>query len=256
MRSFILIISLISKISSLQSQANEAKKPLLSSISIGVVTESNVLTGVGFENLNAIFLQNNIYTLKSALSGRGIELRFMNRKNTDGLSLTSSIYGAAGIDSSKVKNSRLAPFFNGSIIRVAYLRKIFESKRWYSTASVAASAISMNLKLVDLKKQVFELDTLLKNPSLSPQLDYKRLGVGLHFDLSTDIYYKTKWLKAIFNDFDIGAKFGYSQSLTGSFEQWLVNGTVNNLYPAQFPKVSLNNFYFQFKFLFKYNFID
>ena len=254
MRTFIFTILLISKISSLSSQVVEVKKPLVSSISISVITEGNVLTGAGFDNLNAIFLRNNISALKPMLSGRSIELRFMNRKNTGGLSLSSGLYAASGIDSSNVKNSRIAPYFSGSNTRVAYFWKIFESKRWYSTASVAASAISMNLKLVDLKKQGYELDTLLKNPSLSPQLDYERVGLGLYFDLSTDIYFKTKWLKAIFSDFDIGAKFGYSQSLTGSFDQWRINGTVNNLYPAQFPKVGLNNFYFQFNFLYKFNF--
>jgi hypothetical protein len=254
MRLFIFTILLITNAPILQSQTTESKRPLLSSVSFSLINEANALTGIGFDNLNTIFQQNNIYALKPVLASRALELRFTNRKGTGGLSIMIGSYSATGFDTNNVKKSRTAPYFDGSNARITYFRKILESKRWYSTASLGLSVFNQNLKLVDLSRQTIELDTLLKSPNLLPQLDYRRKSAEGLIDVSADVYFRTKWLKKVFSDFDIGLKFGYAKSI-GALDEWVVYGT-NNLYPGNFPKVRLDNFYFQMSFLCKYSFID
>ena len=82
-----------------------------------------------------------------------------------------------------------------------------------------------------------------------------RRAVCVGVDAYGGIYFKTKWLKKAFDDFDIGAKFGYSYTASQG-SQWLVNGTINNFLVNDLPPVKIDNLYFQLSFLFKYNFVD
>ena len=223
----------------------------LSSFSVATLTEGNVMTVDGFDKLNEVLKRNNLYSLKPAYMSGGVALKFTGRRGRNGLELSYLGLTAFAFDSAATTNKSKVPFISGSNLRVIYFSKLFESNRWYADASLGLSIIGLNFKLVDTDFQRYDLDSLIANPNLSPSLDFSQGVPTLAVEIASGIYFKTKWFKKAFDDFDIGVKFGYVQPLIKG-KLWRVNGT-NNLLPRDIPTIRLNNVYFQISFLFKYN---
>jgi hypothetical protein len=233
---------------------NERRQPKIYSISIAPIYEGNVMTIGGFDKLNEILKAHNLYTIRNEFKGGGISFCFTNRKNKGGMEFSYLNLGSYLYDSTDQTTRQVLPFLSGSNLRVAYFRKLFETNRWYGTAALGLSFINLNFKLIDGGPQIFSLDSLISNPNLTPTLDLRQSKNNLAMDFHTGIYFKTKWLKKAFDDFDIGIKFGYVHTFR-SGEKWIANGTLNNFLVKDLPEMKLNNVYFQMSFLFKYNFL-
>jgi hypothetical protein len=234
-------------------QASIAQK--ISSFSIAFQSEGNLMTVDGFGEINNVLKKNNTFTIQNAFVSRGISLKFTNRAGSGGTELSYlNVFSNAYDSTALTTNIGKAPRISGFNFKILFFRKYFQSARWYADGALGFSVNSLTFKLVDRQVQPYSLDSLIANPILSSSLDFRQSRPGLSLDISSGIYYKTKWFKRAFDDFDIGAKFGYSQPLVNG-QQWIVNGTSNNYLLQDIPKVRLNNFYFQLSFLFKYNLI-
>ena len=225
----------------------------LSSFSIAPLIEGNTMTVDGFGKLNEVLKKNNLYTIQSGFTSRGVALKFTRKSNKSGVELSYLNVFSYLYDSTSSTNRMKRPFISGGNFRISFFKKLFESSRWYADASLGISTILLNFKLVDLDYQGNSLDSLISNPKLSPTIDVSQSKVTVSLEVSSGIYFKTKWFKKAFDDFDIGAKFGYVQPISNG-GQWRVNGTVNNFLKQDLPVIGLNNVYFQLSFLLKYNF--
>ena len=244
-----IFICTILYLSTISSQAQK-----LSSISISPIYEGNIMTNDGFGKLNEVLRRNNLYTIRNQFMTRGVSLCFSGKKGTGGFQVDYSTLFSFAYDKTSLTNESIVPLITSSQLRFIFFRKLFETKRWYGTAALGFSLIRLNFKLVDRDIQIYPLDSLIANPKLSPSLDVSERRGNFMMDFSSGIYFKTKWFKKAFDDFDIGAKLGYYQPLLKGENEWIVNGTINNVLVKNLPEVSLNNVYFQMTFLIKYNF--
>ena len=227
----------------------------IAAFSIAPTFEGNLMSTDGFGELNKILKKNNVYTIQNEFQTNGIAISFSSRKKQKGVEIGYLHLHSYLYDSTSQTNRAIHPLLTGTTYRISFFWKLFETKRWYSNAAIGIFSTTLSFKLVDRKRQVFTLDSLIANPSLSPTLDLSQRNGSAGIDVYGGIYFKTKWLKKAFDDFDIGAKFGYSYTAAKG-SQWLVNGTINNFLVKDLPSVKIDNLYFQLSFLFKYNFID
>jgi hypothetical protein len=142
----------------------------------------------------------------------------------------------------------LLPYIKGNNLRMTYYGTIFNRKRWYARWGVGISGIKLNLKMVDGSPQVHSLDSLIANPALTSSIDIIQSLPTVGLDGRSGIYFRTKWLKKIVDDFDIGFTMGYFQPISRRGVEWVVNGTVNNFLRSGVPNIYLDNLNMQVSF--------
>ena len=223
----------------------------LSTFSLENIFEGNVLTGDGFKAWNEVLARNNLYTFQPEFVSRGASLRFAGRNGSSGLNIQLLRLGVARFDSTAQTRKDVRPLLTGTSVRVAWFRKLFETRHWHAHAAPGLSYQLWQVKLVDAGRQRFSLDTLIANPGASPALDFRQSQGGMNLDIQAGIYFKTNRFRKVVDHLVFGGAFGYQHALV-SGNQWLANGTQNNFISPDLPALQLHNAYFQMSMAFMF----